>query len=112
VPKKLGLENIMHPKDKKASRKALKRSRAPFVLPKSEIARAIAVNKNDFSILSTYAKQLNIPTTTMLGNGIGNYADCKLNNHDQKTKDLQDLVRLLRLILRKCINKFGEIPLQ
>ena len=101
----------MDPNDKKAKQKALKRSQTPFVLPKSEVARAININKNDFFILSTYAKQLNIPTTTMLHNVIVNYADCKLNNHDQKTKDLQDLVRLLCLILHKCINKFGEIPL-
>jgi len=101
----------MDPNDRKAIQKSLKRSQALFVLPKSEVARAIQINKNDFFILSTYAKQLNIPTTTMLHNIIGHYADCKLSNHDRKTKDLQDLVRLLRLIFHKCINKFGEIRL-
>lgn len=62
--------------------------------------------------LETFAKRQNVPTTTTFHNIIGAYADCKLNYHVEKIKDLQELVRLLRRILHKYIQKCGEIPLQ
>lgn len=80
-----------------------------YFMPLEERYRTVWLNKAGWETAKIYSIRHNVPMVRIIGDALHQYVICKEEHHEENIRELSDLVARMRYILKKYIEKHGEI---